>query len=189
MDIAISREPISDLEEYCRIPMTIQVTEVLDVTVRGDGLGGFTLTPRRLQEPYRKDYDAIEAPMTWPTRFNLSGWQLFAAYLDGRRVGGATAAADTPGLLMLEGRRDLAVLWDIRVSPDARRQGVGSALFHAVEEWSSERGNRQLKIETQNVNVPACRFYARQGCVLGAIHRFAYPELPDEVQLLWYKDL
>jgi hypothetical protein len=48
---------------------------------------------------------------------------------------------------------------------------------------------RQLKVETQNINVPACRFYARQGCVLGVIDRFAYPTLPDEVQLLWYKDL
>ena len=36
---------------------------------------------------------------------------------------------------------------------------------------------------------PACRFYAKQGCELAAIHRFAYPELPNEVQLLWYKDL
>ena len=26
-------------------------------------------------------------------------------------------------------------------------------------------------------------------CVLGAIHRFAYPEFPNEAQLLWYKDL
>ena len=29
----------------------------------------------------------------------------------------------------------------------------------------------------------------RMGCELGAMHRFAYPELPDEVQLLWYKAL
>jgi hypothetical protein len=35
----------------------------------------------------------------------------------------------------------------------------------------------------------ACQFYARQGCTLGAIHRFAYPELPEETQLLWYKQL
>jgi hypothetical protein len=44
-------------------------------------------------------------------------------------------------------------------------------------------------VETQNINVPACRFYARQGCVLGAIHPDAYPDLPDEVQLLWWLEL
>jgi hypothetical protein len=27
------------------------------------------------------------------------------------------------------------------------------------------------------------------GCVLGAIHRHAYPDLPDETQLLWYRAL
>lgn len=102
---------------------------------------------------------------------------------------GAVIAFNTPGVDMLDGRSDLAVLWDIRVAPEARGKGVGSALFRAVESWAAARGCRQLKIETQNVNVPACRFYQRQGCVVGGIRRLAYPELPDEVQLLWYKEL
>ena len=27
------------------------------------------------------------------------------------------------------------------------------------------------------------------GCKLGAINRMAYPQLPDEIQLLWYKEI
>jgi GNAT superfamily N-acetyltransferase len=169
--------------------MALEVTEVLDVTIHGNGLGGFTLTRRRLEVPYSKDYDAIDPPLQWPIRFDLSNWQLFAAHIDGRRVGGAVVAFDTADVLMLEGRKDLAVLWDIRVSSDARRRGVGSALFRAAETWSRGRDCQQLKVETQNINVPACRLYASQGCTLGAMHRFAYPELPEEVQLLWYKNL
>ena len=46
-----------------------------------------------------------------------------------------------------------------------------------------------MKVETQNINVPACRFYARMGCELGTIDRFAYPDLPGETQLLWHLDL
>ena len=46
-----------------------------------------------------------------------------------------------------------------------------------------------LIAETQNINVPACRFYAAQGCELRGIHVGAYPEHPEEVQLLWYMDL
>ena len=46
-----------------------------------------------------------------------------------------------------------------------------------------------IKIETQNTNVRACRFYERQGCQLRAVHHAVYPELPEEIQLLWYKDL
>jgi hypothetical protein len=49
------------------------------------------------------------------------------------------------------------------------------------------RGCRLLKIETQNVNVPACYFYRRMGCTLASIDSLAYPDLPDEVQLMWAK--
>jgi ribosomal protein S18 acetylase RimI-like enzyme len=42
---------------------------------------------------------------------------------------GAVVVLKTPSLTMLEGRDDLAMLWDIRVSPEARGQGVGTALF------------------------------------------------------------
>ncbi|MBV9774221.1 MAG: GNAT family N-acetyltransferase, partial [Gemmatimonadetes bacterium] len=138
-----------------------------------------------------KDYDAIPGthPREWADHFDLSNWGFLAARLDGKRIGGAAIAYATEGLDMLGGRGDLAVLWDIRVAPEARGSGIGAALFGAAETWAAARGARQLKIETQNINVPACQFYARQGCVLGAIHRFAYPGLPDEVQLLWYKDL
>ena len=90
---------------------------------------------------------------------------------------------------MLGGRDDVAVLRDIRVSPRERGGGIGSALFRAVGGWAAARGFRWLKIETQNVNVPACRFYHKMGCALGAIDRFAYPGQPAEAQLLWWKTL
>jgi GNAT superfamily N-acetyltransferase len=191
MTIELAEEPMAALPEYARVPIVFTVDRVLDVTNRDDGQGRFALSERRLDAPYEKDYDAIagEGPLQWARRFDLSNWALFAARLASRIVGGATVAFDTPGLTMLEERRDLAVLWDIRVAPDARRQGVGSALFQRVESWARLRGCRQLKIETQNTNVRACRFYERQGCRLEAIHHAAYPELPEEIQLLWYKDL
>jgi GNAT superfamily N-acetyltransferase len=90
---------------------------------------------------------------------------------------------------MLEGRSDLTVLWDIRVSPDVRGTGIGSRLVQSSEAWAISKGCRQLKVETQNINVPACAFYQAQGFILKAVDRFAYPELPGEIQLLWYKDL
>jgi hypothetical protein len=46
-----------------------------------------------------------------------------------------------------------------------------------------------LKAETQNINVPACRLYAKHGFVLGVINRYAYAALPDEVELIWCKEL
>jgi GNAT superfamily N-acetyltransferase len=122
-------------------------------------------------------------------RFGLPTWGLFIARVDGQIVGGAMVAYGDPNVEMLEGRSDLAVLWDIRVVPAIREQGVGSALFQAAEAWVAERQCRELKVETQNTNVAACRFYARHGCVLRVANRGVYPPFPDEVQFLWYKDL
>lgn len=64
-----------------------------------------------------------------------------------------------------------------------------SALIRAAERWASARGCQKLKIETQNTNLPACRFYQRHGYVLAAANRNAYTLFPDEIQFLWYKDL
>jgi GNAT superfamily N-acetyltransferase len=189
MQIEVSEERSLSLGDYARIRMSFEVREVLDVKPLDGGFGGFRLSERKLEVPYLKDYDAIENPLQWPRSFDVSNWGVFAARTDGLRVGGAAVAFNTAGLRMLEDRLDIAVLWDIRVAAAVRRQGVGAALFKVVKEWAVAQGCRWLKVETQNVNVPACRFYAKQGCMLGAIHRFAYPELPDETQLLWYKDL
>ena len=191
MDIEIREEPRGQLIDYADLSIAFEVRSVLEVSLREGGLGGFGLVERAVASPYPKDYDAIPGnhPSDWGKRFDLSGWPIFSARHEGVRVGGAVVAFATEGVQMLDGRCDLAVLWDLRVAPDARGQGVGTALFAAVEQWARERACTQLKIETQNVNVGACRFYAARGCTLGALHRFAYPDLPDEVQLLWYKDL
>jgi GNAT superfamily N-acetyltransferase len=187
----IREESPSYLEEYARVSIAFEVDRTLDLSVRDDGLAGFGLVERALSPSFVKDYDAIAGshPTDWPRQFDLANWGLLSARLDGEHVGGAAIAVKTPELFMLEGRSDLAVLWDLRVAPAARGRGVGAALFGYAEKWAEAQGCRWLKVETQNINVSACRFYASQGCTLGAIHRFAYPELPDEVQLLWYKHL
>jgi GNAT superfamily N-acetyltransferase len=89
----------------------------------------------------------------------------------------------------LLGRNDTAALWDIRVAPENRGRGIGTALFDAVTEWCRRNGYRRLKIETQNINVAACRFYLARGCYLGGIETHAYPDYPDEIELIWYFDL
>jgi GNAT superfamily N-acetyltransferase len=175
---------------YADIPIAFEVRQILKV-VPGPQVGEFYLDQHNLPAPYVKDYDGIrsEHPSTWATQFDISNWGFLAAHLEGQCVGRAVVVCKTPDLNILEERDDLAVLWDIRVAPLARGEGVGTALFRAAENWARVRGLRQLKVETQNINVAACRFYESVGCKLLKINPDAYPELPDEVQLLWYKDL
>jgi GNAT superfamily N-acetyltransferase len=190
MSIEVIREELDRLPEHGRIPIAFEVRSVLDVTVADGGLESVVLRERTLASPYLKDYDSFgESPGDWLQRFDTENWALHSVWIDGRRAGGVVVAFDTEGIDMLERRTDLAVVWDLRVAPDLRGRGLGSRLFAAAEAWARTHGCTQLKVETQNVNVAACRFYARRGCTLGGVHRFAYPELPQEVQLLWYKDL
>jgi GNAT superfamily N-acetyltransferase len=189
--VQITEVQVTELDEYASISIAFEVPVVFDVLEQGGDVSDVVLSERVLGAPYVKDYDSIkgDAPNEWPIRFDVSNWGFLVAHIDGRRVGGAAIAFDTPGVDMLDGRRDVAVLWDIRIAAEARRAGVGSALFRRVEAWARVRGCRRLEIETQNINVPACRFYARQGCTLGAVNRSAYPDLPNEIQLIWFKDL
>jgi GNAT superfamily N-acetyltransferase len=187
MSTKVIEEPVTILDDYARIPIAFEVCEVLDVI--GEP-GSVRLQLRRLRAPYLKDYDAIDGgPLGWSVRFDLSNWGFFSAFRNGQCVGHAAVARDTPTLEMLEGRSDVALLWDLRVAPSARRRGVGSALFSTAARWASARGCRQLKVETQNINVAACRFYAQRGGILYAAHRGIYADVPDEIQLLWRKDL
>jgi streptothricin acetyltransferase len=186
--IEIRDEAPTALADYARVPIAYTVREVLAVEVAEQGLDGIRLIAQPVAVPYTKDYDAIPGnhPTQWPARFDLSCWGILAAWSGGARMGGVAVACDSPGLT---GRTDSAVIWDLRVAPAARGRGVGAALFSAAEQWAAARGGRWLQAETQNVNSAACRFYARQGCTLAAIDRFAYPTLPDETQLVWRKGI
>ena len=189
-ELSVEEEPISRLDEHAFISAAFVVERVLNVSVLRAGLDGILLEETVLDTPWVKDYDAIkgEGPTRWPKRFDTSNWGLIAAYRNDDRVGGAVIAFQTPGLQMLDDN-DTAVLWDLRVQLKERSRGVGSALFAATEEWCRRRGCRQLKIETQNINVPACRFYASVGCTLSAIDCHAYVDLGDETQLIWIKNI
>jgi GNAT superfamily N-acetyltransferase len=184
----IAEESPPSFAAYARVSIAFEVTSVYEVAAAREETRGIRLVERAVATPWIKDYDAIEgnAPARWPRRFDVSRWGVLVAR-DGRtRVGGAVVAFDGDEADVREGRRDLAMLWDLRVAPSHRGRGIGSALFDAACAWAASRAAKRLEIETQNVNVPACRFYAKHGCALGAIHRFAYPDFPDEVQLLWY---
>jgi ribosomal protein S18 acetylase RimI-like enzyme len=193
MGLELAHEPVTrvTLAEHATIPIAFVVDRVLELTPADGGMGGLALAEAAVAAPYVKDYDAVngDGPARWADRFDTSNWALICARQDGTRAGGAVIAWNTPGVHMLDGRDDVAVLWDIRVAPAQLGSGAGSALFRAAESWAAARSCDWLKIETQNINVRACRFYRTMGCTLGAIDRFAYPELPDEVQLLWWKGL
>ena len=193
MPIRIAEFGSELLARYGEVPIAFRVETILRVEEVDGGLGGLMLMEAPPAKPYVKDYDALESggPANWAKRFDVSNWGFFQAADAGRPVGGAVVAFRCPQCHMLAGRNDLAVLWDLRVHPARRGEGIGTALLHHAADWAASRGCTQLKIETQNVNVRACRFYAARGCRLVAIDRQAYsdPRVAHETMLIWLLDL
>jgi ribosomal protein S18 acetylase RimI-like enzyme len=190
-NLQILEETPSALADYAKISIAFRVESRLRVELIDNGLAGVSLIEEKVEPPYTKDYDAIrgEGPTRWAKRWDLSNWGILSAFDNDQRIGGAVVAWNTRGVDMLGGQHDVAALWDIRVAPERRRTGLGSQLFERAGAWARERNCRALTIETQNINVAACRFYARKGCRLAALNRFAYPDLPEEVQLIWRLEL
>ena len=194
-DVELRDAAIERVSDLARIPIAFLVERVYDVHASGTPTVGrpvrFTLSERVIDVPYLKDYDQIEGegPMHWARRYDVRPWGYLQARSSAGLLGGAVVAFRTPELTLLEGRADLAALWDIRVTPAMRGHGLGTKLFQAAEDWARARSCHELRVETQNVNVAACRFYQRQGCVLHSVGVGAYPSLPDEVQLIWSKVL
>jgi GNAT superfamily N-acetyltransferase len=190
----IQQIPPERLAEYAAVPIRFEVRSYFKVMPVDAGLGGIRLVEEAC-EPYIKDYDADgddAGPLGWPRRFDVSNWAFFLVTEDEFTLGAATVAWNSDGVNMLEGLSDIACLWDIRVQPVQRGKGVGMLLFQHTVRWARERGCRRLKIETQNINVPACRFYVRMGAHLGQIHRYAYdhePRVAHETMLMWYVEL
>lgn len=179
--------------QYDLIPMTVNVKSYYKIEKINRGLGGFTLVETPVEEPYIRDFcTGDDESVTRWERFDLSNWVFFMAFDGEKPIGGAAVASRTEEVNMLSDRNDLAVLWDIRVDGEYKRQGIGQALFDMAVNWSRGQGLAQLKIECQNNNVPAVNFYHKQGAVLSVIDEYAYynePEYRHETQFIWFLDL
>jgi GNAT superfamily N-acetyltransferase len=191
MELKIVEESPAVLADYEKVSIAFSVETFFRLELVENGLSGFKLTEELVEKPFIKDYDEFEEdkPTRWAERFDLSNWGFFSAFDGEKRIGGAAAVWKSPEIFMLEGQGDLACLWDLRVAPEYRGKGVGNLLFASALNWAKERDCRLFKVETQNINVPACRFYVRQGCHLGAFNLHAYPESLKEIQLVWYRNL
>jgi len=108
-------------------------------------------------------------------------------------TGGSIAALDGDRVL---GRVDLSTHWtgfgsidDLTVEPSCRRQGVGQNLIEEAQRWTRKSNLPGLRVETQDVNVAACRLYARCGFSLQGYDAGLYANhtvAAGEVALFWY---
>ena len=131
-----------------------------------DGLS-FGLEEDALAPPLHKSY-----PFDPTDREEQGNWDhAVVAEAEERLIGFAAAQ------YMAWNRR--TVIWHLYVAPDYRGRGVGTRLLDTVDTFARRVGARCLWLETQNVNVPAVRFYLRSGFMLCGLDTSLYdPEGP-----------
>ena len=89
---------------------------------------------------------------------------------------------------LLERGADSAVyVTDLVVNVANRRQGVGSALLAAVQDWAAARSLRQVILEMQSKNLPAIRFSQKFGYEFCGYNDHYY--LTQDVALFFAKSL
>ncbi|HXL91823.1 MAG TPA: GNAT family N-acetyltransferase [Streptosporangiaceae bacterium] len=79
---------------------------------------------------------------------------------DGSAVGHLVGKLSGPNEMLLT---RIAVLESIRVAPEARGTGVGSALVRHFFAWARAEGAVQASVTAYAANETALRFYARHG--------------------------
>jgi streptothricin acetyltransferase len=128
--------------------------------------------------PYVKRYGAeVYDAQEYLGRLDRAAW---LAYVDGQVAG---------QILVHENWNRFALIWDIAVDPSFRRMGVGHRLIEQATGWARERGLPGVMLETQNINVAACRLYEASGFVLsgfdGCLYRGVEPDT-REIALFYY---
>lgn len=181
----------SYFELYDTVSMNVAVQSEYKVKRINNGLGGLVLEEVQVS-PYIKDLSKYERAVHYENEFDITNWRFYMAFSGDVPVGAMTIAGKTEGLHMLSGRTDACVLWDIRVADAYKHNGIGQELLKMGIAGAKSDGYGQMIIECQNNNVPACKFYQKQGALLSKIDMYAYysePEVRDEIQFVWYLNI
>jgi ribosomal protein S18 acetylase RimI-like enzyme len=112
-----------------------------------------------------------DAPDTFGTTFeDAAAWSLESWNRQLEQFATFVATADGSDVGLVRGAlhdrfHDAGYLISMWVSPDARRQGVGSALVDAVVRWARNRGLSRLYLDVTELNTAAISLYTRTGFV------------------------
>ena len=96
------------------------------------------------------------APENWNRR--VEELATFVASEHGTDLGMVRAVLD-------EQSPQAAYVISMWVAPEARRQGIGSALLDAVVQWARAQGLTRLLLDVGEANAPAIALYTRKGFV------------------------
>lgn len=124
----------------------------MDRTIQ-DGQININFRQIRLPRTARMDYSGSRPVL------NEENWPRYLAVLV------ATVAQIPVGYICLSDQFNSKAVWitDWAVREDYRRQGIGTALVLAAQEWGGEHGFRKVVLEMQSKNHPAVQLARKLG--------------------------
>jgi streptothricin acetyltransferase len=133
-------------------------------------------TEEIFSEPYFKKYEDDEIEISY---IEEEGKVVFLYYLKNNCIGRIKIRSNWNGYALIE---------DIAVAKDYRKNGVGTALLNKAIEWAKEKHYSGLMLETQDINVSACHFYAKNHFLIGAVDTMLYSNFStaNEIAIFWY---
>lgn len=139
--------------------------------------GKWTWTEEPFPIPYEKSYP--DEQLDYGQYINSRDQRIFLAYLDNQCVG---------QIRLKRNWNHYGLIEDLSVARDYRNRGIGKKLMAAAMQWAKAGGMSGLMLETQDINLAACRFYERCGFQLGGVDVMLYGSLVDkkEQALFWY---
>ena len=79
--------------------------------------------------------------------------------------------------------------YNITVKKEARKRNIGTSLINQAQTWATDLNLKGFMLETQDINLGACKFYIKNRFTLGSVDIMLYNnfENRDEKALFWYK--
>ncbi len=139
--------------------------------------GEWTWTEELVETPYEKQYPDDE--LDYSEYIGNPDKIIFMAYVDNQCLGQIRLRRNWNKYCYIE---------DIAVGRVYRGMGLGRKLINIAIQWAKDSRMPGLMLETQDINLAACRFYYRCGFVLGAVDTMLYRNCIncDEKALFWY---
>lgn len=117
--------------------------------------------------------------LDWNEYINQEDKMLFLAYMNQVCIGQIRIIKDWNRFCYIE---------NIATKKEFRGSGVGTLLLNKAEEWANQKNLVGMSLEAQDDNLGACRFYVKQGFVLGGADTLKQSYTPNiDTTLYWYK--
>lgn len=136
----------------------------------------WTYMEELFSKPYFKQYENEDIDTTYALDTSKA---VFLYYVDDLCIGQIRLCSNWNGYALVE---------DIGVSKDWRQKGIGTELLEKAVEWAKQNNHIGLMLETQDVNISACRFYAKNNFIIGGVDSMLYSKYPsaNEKAIFWY---